>query len=151
MNATVSLAAPPDFPALARILRAARLSPKGLDACRWVLKAEVNGLPVGVAAIEMLGPYAFFRSLAVDQRLRGQGIGGALMRERIVLCRREHVPIAYCATGVWGVQYHQRFGFRVAARAALPEQVRRHWQVGGFLYGVAYRLFVRVMELPLAR
>ena len=149
MAVEIAIATRDDLPDLVRLVRRSGLSTKGLETCRWVLKATVDGRIVGTGAVEILGRYAFCRSLAVERSQRGSGVGAGMVHRWLELCRAEGLGAAYLVTRRWHAGYFSRWGFRVIAKSEAPPEVRRHWQVSSFLYGVAYRPFVCLMKVVL--
>lgn len=149
MVVEIALATRDDLPDLVRLVRRSGLSAKGLESCRWVLKATTDGRIVGTGAVEVLGRYAFCRSLAVERSQRGGGVGARIVDRWLELCREEGLEAAYLVTRRWHAGYFARWGFRVIARRESPPEIMRHWQVSSFLYQVAYRPFVCVMRVVL--
>lgn len=149
MVVEIALALRDDLPDLVMLVRRSGLSPKGLETCRWVLKATTDGRIVGTGAVEVLGRYAFCRSLAVERSQRGNGVGARMVHRWLELCREEGLEAAYLVTRRWHAGYFARWGFRVIANKEAPPEIKRHWQVSSFLYGVAYRPFVCVMRVVL--
>lgn len=149
MALAIALATRDDLPDLARLVRRSGLSAKGLETCRWVLKATVDGRMVGTGAVEVLGRNAFCRSLAVERSQRGNGVGTRMVDRWLELCSEEGLEAAYLVTRRWHAGYFARWGFRVIAKRQAPPEIKRHWQVSSLLYGVAYRPFVCLMQVVL--
>lgn len=149
MAVELSLASPEDLPAVRRLVQRCGLSSKGLEQSRWVFKAMQDGRLVGAAAIDLLGRNALCRSLAVERNERQRGVGSRLVRAWIDTCQREGID-AYLVTRRWRAKYFDLFGFHVIPRAAVPPEVKRHWQLSSFLYAVPFRPFLCIMESKLA-
>ncbi len=108
------------------------------DLGRYVdhfLVAEVDGRIAGSAGLEVYGRAAVLRSVAVEESLRGSGLGTRLTEEALSLARRAGVRKLYLFT-VDAVSFFERFGFRTlhleqvdAAIQGSPEYrlVRRWW------------------------
>jgi len=149
MGIELSLAAQDDLPAIRDLVRRSGLSPRGLEQSRWVFKATQAGRLIGAGAIDILGPYALCRSLAVEPGQRRGGVGGMLVRRWVDTCQVGRLD-AYLVTRRWHAPYFARFGFRVVPKSSTPPEVRRHWQLASFLYAVPFRPFLCVMERKLA-
>jgi N-acetylglutamate synthase-like GNAT family acetyltransferase len=145
----IALATRDDLPDLVMLVRRSGLSAKGLETCRWVLKATTDGRIVGTGAVEVLGRYAFCRSLAVERSQRGNGVGTRIVQRWLELCREEGLEAGYLVTRRWHAGYFARWGFRVIAKREAPPEIKRHWQVSSLLYRVAYRPFVCLMRVAL--
>lgn len=108
------------------------------DLGRYVdhfLVAELDGRIVGSAGLEVYGRAAVLRSVAVEESLRGSGLGTRLTEEALHIARRIGVRRLYLFT-VDAVAFFERFGFRTlhleqvdAAIQGSPEYrlVRRWW------------------------
>src|SRR5688572_28172601 len=83
-SATIRVAAPDDWDAIAALLTAAALP---LDGARehltGFLVAEGGGAIVGCAAVERYGEVGLLRSVAVRASERGTGVGGRLVEHAI--------------------------------------------------------------------
>src|SRR5262245_55622522 len=75
-----------DLDQVRALLREVSLGEEDLDVAfpQGYVVAESGGRVAGVAGIERYGPHALLRSVAVADTLRGQGMGEALVRERLV-------------------------------------------------------------------
>ena len=79
------------------------------------LVARDNDKIVGCAAIEVRGSVGLLRSVAVDEGLRGQGLGIRLTTAALDLARARHLAMVYLLTETAG-GFFPRFGFRPIAR-----------------------------------
>ncbi len=78
MSAVVGPADREDLPEILSLLGASGLPPDGLeDHFGSTIVAWDSGRVVGSAAVELHGPHALLRSVAVDGGRRGAGSGGA--------------------------------------------------------------------------
>ena len=87
----------------------------------WVV-ADVDGEIVGcVSLLRYTSGLVEVRSLAVDDRMQGLGIGMRLMQALLVEARARKIPRLFALTRVVG--FFERFGFEVTDRAFFPEKV----------------------------
>jgi amino-acid N-acetyltransferase len=84
------------------------------DACRIV----------GSAALEVYAGGALLRSVAVDQSVRGRGLGQRLVEAAIDRARQLEVPALYLLTTT-AEAFFPRFGFEPVSRAQVPDDVQR--------------------------
>jgi len=118
-------ALPGELPDVVALLRAADLPPDGLEShLETVLVAREGGRIVGSAALELYEDSALLRSLAVDQALRGQGLGADLTAAALRLARDHKVRRVYLLTET-AERFFPRFGFREVARTEIPSAVKQ--------------------------
>ena len=146
VNANVTLASAHDLPDLRRVIHHAHLRTKGLEDCRWLVKAVVNDHIVGAAAIEVLSGHAFFRSFAVERAFRGQHIGSAIWRLCLQLCREADIENMYFITAFYNVPTFEHYGCQIIQLSEFPPEIRTHWQVASPLFKLARR-WVRCMQI----
>jgi len=79
---------------------------------------------VGSAALELYGTEALLRSVAVDEPLRGQGIGQKLTDAALELARRHKIKTVFLLTET-ASQFFSRFGFQPVSRSQVPDTVQR--------------------------
>lgn len=79
---------------------------------------------VGSAALELYGTGALLRSVAVDEPIRGQGIGRKLTDAALELARRHKIKTVFLLTET-ASQFFLRFGFRPVSRSQMPDTVKR--------------------------
>jgi amino-acid N-acetyltransferase len=79
---------------------------------------------VGSAALELYGNAALLRSVAVDQNLRGQGLGQQLTRAALDLAGQHGVETVYLLTET-ATDFFPRFGFQPIARSAVAPAVQQ--------------------------
>jgi GNAT superfamily N-acetyltransferase len=65
-------------------------------------------------------PHWYLGFVGSDPAVRGAGFGQALMRSRVDLCDREHVPAYLEASKPDLVPYYMRFGFEETGKLVLP-------------------------------
>jgi amino-acid N-acetyltransferase len=85
--------------------------------------ARLEGSVVGSAALELYGPAALLRSVAVRRDLRGTRLGGRLTEAALELSRDLAVAEAYLLTEMADL-FFPRFGFRPIPRSEVPLGIR---------------------------
>jgi amino-acid N-acetyltransferase len=85
--------------------------------------AEQAGRIIGVAGIEIYGNDGLLRSVAVDDAFRGQGIGLALVQERLRWARERGLRDLYLLTTT-APDFFSRLGFVRIDRAAAPAHMQ---------------------------
>jgi amino-acid N-acetyltransferase len=97
-----------------------------IDGVRDILRSSVvarqNGRLVGMAAIEIYPEGGLLRSVAVDQALRGTGVGIRLARAAIDAARTLRLPALYLLTAT-AEGFFPKFGFERITRAGVPPSV----------------------------
>jgi amino-acid N-acetyltransferase len=118
---------PDDLPAVEALLIAAGLTLNDVGSQfgspRYVVAVSGNGALIGVAGVEVHGPYGLFRSAAVGADWRGQGVGETLTADRIAWARAAGLEALFLLTQT-AAGYWPRFGFQVTDRAGAPEALR---------------------------
>ncbi len=142
-------AGPGDQAAITRLIRQARINPRGLDWRRFVVVEERactgRGTLVGVAQVK---PHRDgtreLASLAVVPERQGQGIGGVLVR---TLLARQYAPLyLMCLNRM--EPYYARFGFRRVPAGSEPGYYRAVLRVfNAFLWLIGRRLRVIAMVI----
>jgi amino-acid N-acetyltransferase len=113
-----------ELPAVLALLKQAGLPPDGLsDHLSTTLVARDASSIVGSAALELYGDAALLRSVAVDQRLRGQGLGQQLTHAALDLARQHGVDTVYLLTET-ATDFFPRFGFQPTTRSAVAPAVQ---------------------------
>ncbi|GAB4446420.1 MAG: hypothetical protein OHK0015_49670 [Chloroflexi bacterium OHK40] len=117
-------AAPADLPAVLDLLTASNLPHAGLtEHFGAAVVARASEAVVGSAALELYGEAALLRSVAVAERLRGQGIGRELTQAALDLARAHGVRRVYLLTTT-AERYFASFGFAPIARAEVEPAVQ---------------------------
>jgi len=131
----IRFATPDDVPAIVNLVnhfasdgtvlpRTSRSVYEHLD--QWFV-AEAGGEILGCVS---LMPYTSglveVRSLAVQQRYQGLGIGRRLMNALLAEARRRQIPRLFALTRI--IPFFIRFGFTVSERERFPEKVWRDCQ-----------------------
>jgi amino-acid N-acetyltransferase len=95
------------------------------EALRDFVVAEYEGAIVGTAALEIVwADLAEVRSLAVDARHHGKGIGRALVNAVVEEARRLDIQRVFALT--YEERFFTKLGFHVVDKSALPTKV---WSV----------------------
>ena len=123
MSAQVGLARGGDLPEVLALLEESGLPKEGLEG-HLALTAREGKRVVGSAALELYGPSALLRSVAVADGRRGEGLGGRLTRQALRLAREHGARREYLLTEP-ADGFFPRFGFRPVPRSEVPEMVRR--------------------------
>lgn len=112
-----------DFTAVVALLERSRLPEAGLAEHRDALiVARAGGRVVGCVALEVYGGQALLRSVAVDDAMRGRGLGVRLTEAALDRARRQGVRAVYLLTET-AAQFFPRFGFEVVDRASVRGDV----------------------------
>ena len=112
-----------DREAVRKLLQAYELPVDGLDEC-WgsAFVAYIDSAMAGCAALELHGPDAVLRSVAVDSAHRGRGIGEALVRRALDTAQSNDVRDVYLLTET-ASDFFPRFGFRETPREQAPPAI----------------------------
>ena len=121
-------ASPRDIESIHRLLVRSNLPLDGFnDHIGATVVARKSADPRGVvgnATLELYGSYALLRSVAVDERERGQGLGQTVTGAALDIARERGVRAVYLLTETAG-GFFPRFGFRPVERDDIPAEVRR--------------------------
>lgn len=79
--------------------------------------------PIGLVGLEILGPVALLRSLAVAPEHRVAGAGSALVEHAEEYARSKGIEAAYLLTTT-AEQFFARRGYRRIARSEAPDSIR---------------------------
>ncbi|MDP3062811.1 MAG: arsenic resistance N-acetyltransferase ArsN2, partial [Chloroflexota bacterium] len=121
----IGRARPKELPDILALLERCGLVTTGLaDHLEATLVARTGGRVVGSAALELYGASALLRSVAVEEALRGQGIGQRLTQQALALARRHGVVTVYLLTET-AAGFYPRFGFRPIPREQVAPAVQR--------------------------
>lgn len=128
---TIGAARPSDLPAVLALLERSGLPQGGLaDYQETTLIARDGDEVVGSAALETYGVAALLRSVAVDSRLRGEGLGQRLTRAALDLARDRGIATVYLLTET-ASEFFTRFGFHAIARSEVDPAVRQSVEFRG--------------------
>lgn len=113
-----------DVPEILAFIAANGLPTAGLaDQATDLLVARERGRLIGTAALEIHGPDALLRSVAVDAPRRGTGLGQALTRASLDLARTRGVRRVFLLTET-APAFFPRFGFVGIERSQVPDSIR---------------------------
>lgn len=117
-------AQPTDVTAILNLIAASGLPQEGLsDHLGTAVVARAGQQVVGCAALELYGPAALLRSVAVAPTYRGRGLGQQLTLAALTLARARGVTHVYLLTET-APQFFPKFGFRPVERAQVPPAVQ---------------------------
>lgn len=116
--------APGEEPALLSLLSRCGLPVAGVEERLGdALVARREGSVVGSAVLELYREGALLRSVAVDERFRGSGLGTRLCEKALELARLRGSTRVFLLTESAG-EFFTRFGFRPIERERVPVSVR---------------------------
>ncbi|MFN8483110.1 MAG: arsenic resistance N-acetyltransferase ArsN2 [Anaerolineae bacterium] len=125
MSATIGPARPEEFSKVLVLLEQNHLPSDGLADHRDTLLVARDGeAVVGSAALEVYGDAALLRSVAVDERWRGQGLGQRLTDAALEMARMRRIHEVYLLTET-ATDFFPRFGFRRVARTDVAAGVQQ--------------------------
>ncbi len=125
MSAVIERAQPEDIPSVLSLLERHGLPLDGADAMDdAVVVARLDGRVVGAAGLERYADGALLRSVVVDARGQGQGLGQRLTEAALALARDLRMPRVFLLTTT-ADGFFPRFGFERIGREDVPESVRQ--------------------------
>jgi amino-acid N-acetyltransferase len=125
LSITIEAAQSNDLPAILALLERSGLPQDGVsDYVATTLVAREEQTIVGSAALEVYGTAALLRSVAVEQRLRGQGLGQRLTMATLDLAKKKEISIVYLLTET-ASGFFPRFGFRPIPRSEVQSAIHR--------------------------
>lgn len=124
-------ATPADRPALEALLTRTGLPIDGLaEHLDHFAVAVDRGAVIGSAGLEVYGPHALLRSVAVLPERQATGLGRQLIETALEAARREKLASVTLLTTT-AADYFPRFGFRRIEQSAAPEAVKASTQFRG--------------------
>ncbi len=119
-------ATPADLDAVRRLLSEAGLPQVGLEEqfASGFAVAVWGSRVIGAAGLEVHGRDGLLRSVVAENGWRGQGVGSALVRDRLGRARDLGLESIWLLTST-AAPYFARFGFARAERSAAPDALRR--------------------------
>jgi len=143
----VRAARPQDLAAVRRLLAACDLTRAGLEEQYpgGYAVAEGAGRVIGVAGLERYGELGLLRSVAVDYAWRGQGVGRALVEDRLERARAGGLKAVYLLT-TDAADYFRSLGFTAVGRDSAPPPLAAAAEFAGACPATA-----RLLVLPLTR
>jgi N-acetylglutamate synthase-like GNAT family acetyltransferase len=148
MGSGIRRAVEDDQPAITRMVRAARLNPRGLHWSGFVV-AEDGGDLVGVAQVRAHSDGSReLASLVVRPGVRGRGIATAMVD---ALLAGETRPVFTIVDHRYAAHY-ERWAFHPVAATGLPPSIRSQYRMGRVVTSVAPLVVRRRIRLvPLRR
>jgi L-amino acid N-acyltransferase YncA len=123
-TAVIGPATVADLPAILDLLRRSNLPIEGVaEHIDATLVAREGSEVVANATLELYDSSALLRSVAVDEHLRGTGLGHAITRAALDLARQHGVTNVYLLTET-AADFFPRFGFHPVDRDTIPSAVR---------------------------
>ena len=123
-SVSIGMAKKEEAPAIMALLESCELPQDGLsDHLATTLVARYSGNVVGSAALELYGENALLRSVAVEESMRGQGLGRRLTASAMNLAKQHGVAEIYLLTQT-ASSFFSRFGFKSIPRSDVPYSVQ---------------------------
>jgi amino-acid N-acetyltransferase len=118
-------ATPADLAAIRALLQRSGLPIVGVDsgALSQFIVAEDSEALVGVVGLEIYGESALLRSVTVEERWRGTGVGRSLIDAAVARSRERGINELYLLTTT-AEHYFPRFGFACIDRGSVPAAVQ---------------------------
>ena len=133
-----------DWPVIEALLQALGLPLAGArEHLAEMMVARRGSVVVACAGIERYGPDGLLRSVAVDPRCQGMGIGRALVDALLRRARGDGITRLWLLTTT-APDYFAALGFREVERAAVPTAMQASAEFQGACPATA-----RLMSLPL--
>lgn len=128
---SIRRAALADFPAIAALLRDARLPVEGAlgNPDDWFVAFDPAGL-TGCGGLEVYGAAALLRSVAVAERARGRGTGTRMVQTLLGHAEARAVHQVYLLTETADAWF-PRFGFEPIERDRLPDALDGSAELNG--------------------
>jgi|KBSMisStandDraft_5_1062788.scaffolds.fasta_scaffold03900_10 amino-acid N-acetyltransferase len=123
MSFTFSFGATQDTEAVKRLLADCGLPDEDAGShIEHFLIARTDDDVVGTVALEMAGPVALLRSLAVAEKYRGQGLAKLLYDRILAHAHARGIETLYLLT-LTASAFFKRRGFTTAERSSAPKQI----------------------------
>ena len=113
-----------DLPAVRRLLESQHLPLDGLDEHVSTMVVATQGSDVvGAAAVELYTDGALLRSVVVDPKVQGQGIGHRLSDAALNIAKYQGIRTAFLLTTT-AEQFFPKLGFETIIRGDVPASVQ---------------------------
>lgn len=137
-----------DVPTIEQLLRLRELPTEGVRKHQGgFLVAEEAPLLVGCIGLERYGRIGLLRSLAVEERTAGRGVGTSLVRELLARASRIGIHEVYLLTTT-AEDYFPRLGFSVVPRSELPAALDASAELRGACPASAVAMRLRLDPAP---
>lgn len=114
-----------DVDSVAELLRQADLPTEGLDEQfgEGYVVADLDGEIVGAGGMEVYGRFGLLRSVVVRPSFQGQGIGEAIVDERLRWSARRGLRAVYLLTTTVP-EFFEKVGFAQLKRTEMPAEIQ---------------------------
>ncbi|WP_434345763.1 arsenic resistance N-acetyltransferase ArsN2 [Myxococcus virescens] len=131
MMLTLRPARPADLGAVEALLAAAGLPRQGVaDHLPQFLVAELEGVLVAAAGLELYGMSALLRSVVVNESQKGKGVGAEMVQRLVERAGANGLEALFLLTTT-AADYFPRFGFVRIDRATLPLELHASEELRG--------------------
>jgi amino-acid N-acetyltransferase len=125
MPATIERAHPEDLASVLVLLERHGLPVDGASTMGdFLVVARLDGRVVGAAGLELYADGALLRSVVVDARVQGQGLGLRLTEAALALAHALDTRAVFLLTTT-ADRFFPKFGFERITREEVPESVRQ--------------------------
>jgi amino-acid N-acetyltransferase len=136
----------PDLPAVLALLGNAQLPTAGVtEAFSHFFVAESKAQLVGAAGLEIYGASALLRSVVVEDRWRGTGVGRRLIEDALDAAKQRGIDDVFLLTTT-AERYFPRFGFACINRDAVTAEVQASAEFRGACPSTAVLMRKRLIQ-----
>ena len=128
---------------LSALLASCGLPFADLDQVPIFLVEVVDGKLQGAVGLEVYQQFALLRSLAVDEALRGAGLGTALVQAAETQAAEAGVEEVFLLTTT-APRFFERLGYETTSRAGAPEVIRTTREFSALCPDTASLMFKRL-------
>jgi amino-acid N-acetyltransferase len=119
------------FDEFRNLLKSAGLPHNDLSLDRHILIGYYDDQKlIGTGALELCGPYALLRSLAVNDALRGRSLGSRIADELIAVAEKHQIKSIYLLTESARL-FFKRKGFTDINRESVPDEIKESSEFSG--------------------
>lgn len=90
--------------------------------------AEAGGRLAGVMGLQEVQDVALIRHAYVATAVRGEGIGGELLRHLLAQTDRP-VLVGTWAAATWAIRFYEKHGFALTSPAEKERLLRKYWSI----------------------
>jgi amino-acid N-acetyltransferase len=125
----ISIATSGDYIKIIELLEKVSLPTVGVEEIiPEMLVLKDNNQITGCAALEMYGPFALLRSVAINKEYQRTGLGSMLVRAILKHAKARRVQELYLLTET-APSFFESHGFKIIDRNSLPETVKNSPEV----------------------